>query len=226
MFRALSRLPVRQGASLLQQRGQHTQHTSFNPETYFRFPQFLADINHKLTIIPEDQAQAQIFSKGPLIYTNKCVVLKETAKTALEALNNEENTMRESLDKACSGLFWQSEIDYSLVPCTFSLKGDITAAKFLAELGMDEKLFLDTAVVRDFSCLSFSSLPIISYQPEGDMTVYKSKQEMLNEVLHTFPQVYHISIGEGIINPILQFIVGKQNDSDTVMGIMSASIET
>ena len=104
------------------------------------------------------------------------------------------------------------------------------------------------------------------------MTVYKSKQEMLNEVLHTFPQVYictlafqftfhklnltipriyiwfviiiivgclfccftsfyptqvyHISIGEGIINPILQFIVGKQNDSDTVMGIMSASIET
>jgi len=226
MFRVLSRLP-RQGASLLQsQRGQQTQHTSFNPETYFRFPQFLADINHKLTVYPEDQAQAQIFSKGPLIYTNKCVVLKETAKSALEALSTEENTMRASLDKACSGLFWQSEIDYSLVPCTFTVEGDITAEKFLSELGMDQELFLSSTNIKDFSCLSFSSLPIISYQPEGDMTVYKSKQTMLGEVLHTFPQVYHISIGEGVINPILQFIVGKQGGSDTVMGIMSASIET
>lgn len=224
MFRAVTRLP-RQGASLLQ-KGQHTQHTSFNPETYFRFPQFLADINHKLTIYPEEQRQAQIFNKGPLIYTDKTVVLKESARLALEALGEEENAMRASLTKACSGLFWQSEIDYSLVPCTFTLREEITAEKFLTALGLDQQLFLDSTKISDFTSLSFSSLPIISYQPEGDMTVYKSKQRMLGEVLNTFPQVYHISIGENVINPVLQFIIGKQPNSAIVMGIMSASVET
>ena len=51
--------------------------SSFNPEAYLRFPQFLHDINSKLTQHKDTQETADVLAKGRLVYIKKCVTVEQ-----------------------------------------------------------------------------------------------------------------------------------------------------
>ena len=50
--------------------------SSFNPEAYMRFPQFLHDINNKLLVYKNTQDTQGLLDKGRLVYSSKCVTVE------------------------------------------------------------------------------------------------------------------------------------------------------
>ena len=102
--------------------------SSFNPETYLRFPQFLHEINTNLT--------SSLLHKGRLVYSQKCVTVEGEAQETMDSLTEGDRADLRQLSVACKGLFWQSDIDYTCVPCVFALDGEFTGEKFLASIGL------------------------------------------------------------------------------------------
>lgn len=197
--------------------------SSFNPEAYLRFPQFLHDINNKLMLYKTSQETQGLLAKGKLVYSHKCV----TVEGALGTLSTLSETDREALKQlsiATKGLFWQSDIDYTCVPCVFPLAGDFTPDSFLAELGLDSASFKASLHYSFFSRGTLHKLPIISYQGEDAMNVYKSPTDIISTIFENYDEVYHLTVGEGVINPVLHFIVAKC-DSGKLLGFMSASFQ-
>jgi len=213
---------LRHGPSQLSRPISHIPPSSFSPENYFRFPQFLHDINNKLTIYKDTQCTG-VLRKGRLIYANKCVTVEEQAQLMLEELSDTDRNDLNELSVACKGLFWQSDIDYTIVPCAFQMEGHFTANRFLTELGLDSPAIMASTKFCYFSRGMLPSLPIISYQGEDAMNVYKSPQDVISSILEKYDEVYHVTVGEDVISPVLQFVVAK---TDSLMiGFMSASIE-
>jgi len=197
--------------------------SSFNPETYLRFPQFLHDINNKLLMYKSSQDTQGLLNKGTLVYSNKCVTV-EGALGTLSSLSGAEIDALKHLSIACKGLFWQSDIDYTCVPCVFPLAGDFTPDNFLAELGLDSHSFRATLKYSFFAGGVLHKLPIISYQGEDALNVYRTPVDIISSIFEKYDEVYHLTVGEGVINPVLHFIVAKC-DSGKLLGFMSASAQ-
>ncbi|KAL5264181.1 hypothetical protein ACHWQZ_G005310 [Mnemiopsis leidyi] len=196
---------------------------SFNPEAYMRFPQFLHDINQKLLMYKNSQDTQGLLEKGRLVYSNKCV----TVEGALGSLSTQTQSDRDSLKQlsiACKGLFWQSGIDYTCVPCAFPLVKEFTPENFLMELGLDSQAFRATLKCSFFAKGVLHKLPIISYQGEDALNVYKPPLDIMTSILGKYDDVYHLTVGEDVINPVLHFIVAK-TESGKLIGFMSASVD-
>ena len=73
------------------------------------------------------------------------------ALSTLSTLSVADREALKELSIACKGLFWQSDIDYTCVPCVFPLVGDFTPDNFLAELGLDSYSFRATLKYSFFS---------------------------------------------------------------------------
>eukprot|EP00116_Pleurobrachia_bachei_P010428 sb/3470690/ len=185
--------------------------TSFNPETYLRFPQFLHEINTNLTSSERN--------KGRLVYSNKCVTVEGEAQETMDALTDGDRADLKQLSVACKGLFWQSDIDYTCVPCVFVMEGEFTGEKFLTSIGLPKL----SVKVETLSGEYLQKLPIISYQGEDAMNVYRAPLDIIVKTVGKFDQVFHVTVGEGTINPVLQFFVAK-TANDKVLGFMSASV--
>ena len=66
---------------------------------------------------------------------------KHFSENTLESLTDDDWRDLRDLNMACKGLFWQSDIDYTIVPCAFKMEGAFSANKFLVELGLDSQAF-------------------------------------------------------------------------------------
>ena len=59
----------------------------------------------------------------------------------LETMSAADKSDLKKLSVGCKGLFWRSDIDYTCVPCVFSMLGDFSVDKFLFELGINSPSF-------------------------------------------------------------------------------------